>query len=120
MQGTQSGPPKPHEKIPGKGPQDIRPESGRDRPNRSHLPKNDDDCHGRSKGIPSWCANKGATKEPGPEGSPRNLAGLRTPSANDRSWLPDVVALQEMECGLLLRHFALHATMAEETRRQDF
>jgi hypothetical protein len=33
--------------------------------------------------------------------------------------LPDV-ALQEMECDLLLRHFALHATMAVKTRRQDF
>ena len=34
--------------------------------------------------------------------------------------LPDVIALQEMECDLLLRPFALHATMAMETRRQDF
>ena len=42
-------------------------------------------------------------------------------SANDRSTLlPDVVALQKMECDLLLRPFALHTTMAMETRRQDF
>ena len=34
--------------------------------------------------------------------------------------LPDVAALQEMERDLLLRPFALHATMAVETRRRDF
>jgi hypothetical protein len=34
--------------------------------------------------------------------------------------LPDVAALQEMECDLLLRPFALQVTMAVETRRQDF
>jgi hypothetical protein len=34
--------------------------------------------------------------------------------------LPAVVALQEMECDLLLRPFALRVTMAVETSRQDF
>ena len=32
----------------------------------------------------------------------------------------DVALLQKMECDLLLRPFALHATMAVETRRQNF